>query len=168
MTNSFILTAISPGKIFLTYTRTFVSVDIHQLNLCYSFPRKKVGLKFVSLFCSLVYFARAGILSDIFRKRKNYVFLNKIGIHSFKGAMSLFFKQYLRVVIILFKRVYINQYFISLLSENHCFAFLSFLCFLSCLCFEFNVIFTNLTTCMIHCEGTRCSVVLFSHWFVKT
>ena len=151
MTNLFILTAISAGKIFLTYTRTFASVDTHQLNLCYQFSSKKVGLIFVSLSFSPVYFARARILSDVFRKRQSYVFLNKIGIHSFKGAMNLFFKRYPRVAIILFKRVYINQYFISLLFENHCFVFLCFLYFLSALCFELNVIFINLTTCMIHC-----------------
>ena len=62
----------------------------------------------------------------------------------FKGATKFYFMQYLRVVIVLFKRVYISQYFISVLLENYSFVFLCFLRFLSALCFQFDVIFVNL------------------------
>ena len=47
-----------------------------------------------------------------------------------KGATKFYFMRYPCVVIILFKRVYIRQYFISVLLENYCFVFL---CFLSAL-----------------------------------
>ena len=70
-----------------------------------------------------------------------------------KGATKFYFMWYLRVVIILYKRACISQYFISALLENYCFIFLSFL---PALCFEFNFIFINLITCMIQCIGTTC------------
>ena len=60
-----------------------------------------------------------------------------------KGATKFYFMQYPCVVIILFNRVYIRQYFIFVLLENYCFIFL---CFLSALYFKFVVIFINLIT----------------------
>ena len=83
-----------------------------------------------------------------------------------KGTTKFYFMWYPSVVIILFKRVYIRQYFISALLENYCFVFL---CFLSALCFKFVVTFINLIKlCMIDYIDTRCYVILFSHWFMKT
>ena len=41
-----------------------------------------------------------------------------------KGATKFYFMRYPRVVIILFKPVYVSQYFISVLLENYCFVFL--------------------------------------------
>ena len=57
-----------------------------------------------------------------------------------KGTTKFYFVGYLRVVIVLFKRDYISQYFISALLEGYRFVFLCFLCF------EFDVIFINLIT----------------------
>ena len=63
-----------------------------------------------------------------------------------KGATKFYFMRHPRVVIILFKRVYTSQYFISVLLENYCLVFLWFLYFLSTVRFEFDVIFINLIT----------------------
>ena len=62
------------------------------------------------------------------------------------------------VVIILFKRLYISQYFIPILLENYYFVFL---CFLPALCFEFDVILTDICL-MIVCIDVRYPVILFS------
>ena len=71
--------------------------------------------------------------------------------------MQLYFMHHLHLVINFFKLIYISLQFMPIL------------CFLSALCFEFDVIFIwiNKIFIMIICTDARRSAIFLSHWFVK-
>ena len=89
-------------------------------------------------------------------------------INNIKGATKFYFMRYSRVVIILFKWVFVSLYIYLIfwrttVSSSCVFCVFCLLCVL-----DLMSSYKLKNICMTDCVGIRCSLILFSHWFVKT